>query len=281
MSSAYPHFNPSYTHEELVEHFLLTPADLQLVWTCRGEANQCGMALLLKALTYLGYVPDNLDQLTGEASESLYRPQIIAGGPGTSSRGQNLSLLNSGLRDPPLGGDLKTLTANTALQFGTGTFSRSPSRTMKPVNSSISVGAPRPISSAMEPTCGRAGSPRRESCRRIPLAERRRCRPVLARPLCIRPPCRRSGAASRVSYNGMRCRPSLVRPANHDAIEHEFGPDRAHWIGDDLGFHATFVEQFGKRAHTFQRYRARGQATSCPRSNFQRSPAQHSGRHSW
>ena len=63
MSGAYPHFKSSYTHEELVEHFLLTPADLQLVWTCRGEANQCGMALLLKALTYLGYVPDSLDDV--------------------------------------------------------------------------------------------------------------------------------------------------------------------------------------------------------------------------
>ena len=31
MSGAYPQFKPSYTHEELVEHFLLTPADLQLV----------------------------------------------------------------------------------------------------------------------------------------------------------------------------------------------------------------------------------------------------------
>ena len=63
MSSAYPDFKPSYTHEELVEHFLLTPADLQFVWTCRGEANQCGMAMLLKALTYLGYVPDSLDSV--------------------------------------------------------------------------------------------------------------------------------------------------------------------------------------------------------------------------
>ncbi|MGO9916535.1 MAG: DUF4158 domain-containing protein [Isosphaeraceae bacterium] len=50
-----------YKHEELVEHFPLTPADLQLVLTCRGEANRCGIALLLKALTYLGYVPDSLD----------------------------------------------------------------------------------------------------------------------------------------------------------------------------------------------------------------------------
>ena len=63
MSGAYPHFKLSYTHEELVEHFLVTPADLQLVWTCRGETNLCGMALLLKALTYLGYVPDSLDNV--------------------------------------------------------------------------------------------------------------------------------------------------------------------------------------------------------------------------
>jgi len=66
MSGAYPHFKPCYTHEELVEHFLLTPADLQLVLTCRGDANRCGMALLLKALAYLGYVPEKLDCMPSE-----------------------------------------------------------------------------------------------------------------------------------------------------------------------------------------------------------------------
>ena len=67
MSGAYPQFKTSYAHEELVEHFLLTPADLQLVvLTCRGEANRCGMALLLKALTHLGYVPDSLDGVPPE-----------------------------------------------------------------------------------------------------------------------------------------------------------------------------------------------------------------------
>jgi len=40
MSGAYPHFKPSYTHEELLEHFLLTPADLQLILACRGETNR-------------------------------------------------------------------------------------------------------------------------------------------------------------------------------------------------------------------------------------------------
>jgi Domain of unknown function (DUF4158) len=57
MSKAYPHFKPSYPHDELVEHFLLTPADLQFVLAFRGDANRLGVALLLKVLPYLGYVP--------------------------------------------------------------------------------------------------------------------------------------------------------------------------------------------------------------------------------
>ena len=43
---AYPQFRSSYSHEEMVEHFLLTPAELQLVLTCRGDGNRCGMARL-------------------------------------------------------------------------------------------------------------------------------------------------------------------------------------------------------------------------------------------
>ena len=62
MSGFYPSFKRSYSHEELVEHFLLTPADVQLVLSCRGDTDRCGMALLLKALGYLGYVPDSLEQ---------------------------------------------------------------------------------------------------------------------------------------------------------------------------------------------------------------------------
>jgi Domain of unknown function (DUF4158) len=65
MSGTYPSFKSSYSHDELVEHFLLTPADLQLVLTCRGDANRCGMALLLKAVAYLGYVPEHLEGIPG------------------------------------------------------------------------------------------------------------------------------------------------------------------------------------------------------------------------
>jgi hypothetical protein len=56
----------SYSHEEMVEHFLLTPAELQLVLTCRGDANRCGMALLLKTISHLGYVPDTMPQIPEE-----------------------------------------------------------------------------------------------------------------------------------------------------------------------------------------------------------------------
>ena len=60
MGKAYPYFHSSYSHGELVEHFLLTPAELHFVLTFRGEPNRCGVALLLKVLPYLGYVPISL-----------------------------------------------------------------------------------------------------------------------------------------------------------------------------------------------------------------------------
>jgi TnpA family transposase len=60
---SYPGFQSSYTQEELIEHFLLTPAEVALVLACRDDANRCGMALLLKALPYLGYVPNGIGQI--------------------------------------------------------------------------------------------------------------------------------------------------------------------------------------------------------------------------
>jgi hypothetical protein len=39
---------------------------LQLVLTCRGDANRCGMALLLKTIAHLGYVPDPMPQIPAE-----------------------------------------------------------------------------------------------------------------------------------------------------------------------------------------------------------------------
>jgi hypothetical protein len=58
----------SYSHEDLVEHFLLTPSELDLVLKCRGDASHRDMALLLKTLLHLGYVP-SLDEIPSEVRE--------------------------------------------------------------------------------------------------------------------------------------------------------------------------------------------------------------------
>jgi hypothetical protein len=62
MKGDYPDFKVTYTHDELVEHFLLSPAERAVVDTCHGEVNCHGMAVLLKAVPYLGYVPNSLAQ---------------------------------------------------------------------------------------------------------------------------------------------------------------------------------------------------------------------------
>ena len=69
MGKSYPSFQPSYSHEELVEHFLLTPGELELVLKCRSNVNRCGMALLLKTLPHLGYLPGRFDEVPPEVRE--------------------------------------------------------------------------------------------------------------------------------------------------------------------------------------------------------------------
>jgi Domain of unknown function (DUF4158) len=79
LGNSYPSFQPSYSHEELVEHFLLTPGKLELVLKCRGNVNRCGMALLLKTLPHLGYLPGRLDEVPPEVRE------FVAGQIGSKS----------------------------------------------------------------------------------------------------------------------------------------------------------------------------------------------------
>jgi hypothetical protein len=69
LGKSYPSFQPSYSHEELVEHFLLTPGELELVLKCRGNVNRCGMALLLKTLPHLGYLLGRLDEVPPQVRE--------------------------------------------------------------------------------------------------------------------------------------------------------------------------------------------------------------------
>jgi Domain of unknown function (DUF4158) len=63
MKGDYPGFKVTYTDEELAEHFLLTSAERALVETCRGDVNRHGVAVLVKAVQYLGYFPEELSQV--------------------------------------------------------------------------------------------------------------------------------------------------------------------------------------------------------------------------
>jgi TnpA family transposase len=63
MRGDYPCFKATYVHEELVEHFLLSPGERAVVETCYGAVHRHGVAVLLKAVQYLGYFPDDLQQV--------------------------------------------------------------------------------------------------------------------------------------------------------------------------------------------------------------------------
>jgi hypothetical protein len=63
MRESYPGFQCSCTQEGLIEPFPLTPARVAVVLFCRGAAKRCRTALLLEALSYLGYVPKPLAQI--------------------------------------------------------------------------------------------------------------------------------------------------------------------------------------------------------------------------
>lgn len=69
MRGDYPRFRASYAHEELVEHFLLTAPEYELITQCRGDLNRHGAAILLKSLLYLGYFPDDLSSVPVEVKE--------------------------------------------------------------------------------------------------------------------------------------------------------------------------------------------------------------------
>lgn len=77
MGKSYPSFQSSYSHEDLVEHFLLTPIELDLVLKCRGDGNHCGMVLLLKTLPHLGYVPGRLDEIPPEVRECREQQEVV------------------------------------------------------------------------------------------------------------------------------------------------------------------------------------------------------------
>lgn len=65
MAKAYPQFRPSYSHEEMVEHFLGAGRTATCTRVPR-RSTSLRMALLLKTLSHLGYVPDAMPRIPGE-----------------------------------------------------------------------------------------------------------------------------------------------------------------------------------------------------------------------
>lgn len=64
MRGDYPCFKATYTHEELIEHFLLSEAEQQFLTQFRGAVNRHGVAVLLKSLPYLGYFPAHFSDVS-------------------------------------------------------------------------------------------------------------------------------------------------------------------------------------------------------------------------
>lgn len=63
MKGDYPHFKADYNYQELTEYFALNAAERAFVGEFRGDANRNGVAVLLKALDYLGYFPEAFAQV--------------------------------------------------------------------------------------------------------------------------------------------------------------------------------------------------------------------------
>ncbi len=80
MTGDYPCCKATYHHDELVEHFLLTPVERALVDACYGDANRHGVAVLLKAVQYLGSFPESLQQVPPEIRTFIaHQLQLLSG----------------------------------------------------------------------------------------------------------------------------------------------------------------------------------------------------------
>jgi len=63
MKGDYPRFQESYSHEELIEHFLMDEEEREFIAQFRGDANRHGAALLLKSVEHLGYFPRQANEI--------------------------------------------------------------------------------------------------------------------------------------------------------------------------------------------------------------------------
>ena len=81
MKGDYPRFQRSYSYEDLVEHFLLDETEREFIAQFRGEINRHGVAILLKSLQHLGYLPQRINEVPEQVKVYIARQLDLVGDP--------------------------------------------------------------------------------------------------------------------------------------------------------------------------------------------------------
>jgi hypothetical protein len=81
MKGDYPQFQKNYSHEELVEHFMLDETEQKFIAQFRGDANRHGYAILLKSLQYLGYFPQHINEIPDQIKGFIAKQLDLADNP--------------------------------------------------------------------------------------------------------------------------------------------------------------------------------------------------------
>jgi len=81
MKGDYPRFQENYSHEELVEHFLFNETDREFIAQFRMDANRHGIAILLKSLQYLGYLPQHINEIPRQIKAFIAKQLSLVGNP--------------------------------------------------------------------------------------------------------------------------------------------------------------------------------------------------------
>ncbi len=81
MKGDYPQFQKSYSHEDLIEHFLLDERDREFITQFRRDTNRHGYAILLKSLQYLGYFPQHIDEVPDQIKVFIAKQLDLTGNP--------------------------------------------------------------------------------------------------------------------------------------------------------------------------------------------------------
>jgi len=81
MKGDYPQFQKSYSHEELIEYFMLDETEREFIAQFRGDANRHGYAILLKSLQYLGYFPQHINEIPDQIKAFVAKQLDLTGNP--------------------------------------------------------------------------------------------------------------------------------------------------------------------------------------------------------